>query len=362
MQKTSARLLALLSLLQTRHGRSGSSGRPGSSGWSGSPGWSGEELAERLDVTPRTVRRDIGRLRDLGYPVTTVKGPAGGYRLDAGTRLPPLLFDDDQAVALAVALHTAAEGTAVAEDAARALTALGQVLPSRLRHRIDVLRGTVAAPARDSGTTAPDPRVVWELSRAVHAREQLRFDHTGKPGTEADTPRRVEPHHLATRYGRWYLVAWDLDRADWRIFRVDRIRPRTPTGPRFVPRDLPARSVADFLTGKLRGTDGTTSDWPCRGEAVLGRPAAEVAPFAGDGLVEELGPDRCRLTAGSWSWTALAVALGRFDTTVEHVAPAELRTACARLAARYAAAAKDDGDTRTDSDTETDTDIGAGAD
>ncbi|MDQ0785343.1 YafY family protein [Streptomyces sp. B3I8] len=333
MQKTSSRLLALLSLLQTRRHRSG---------WSdsaGRPDWSGDELAERLAVTPRTVRRDIGRLRELGYPVTTVKGPAGGYRLDAGTRVPPLLFDDDQAVALAVALHTAAEGTAVAEDAARALTVLGQVLPSRLRHRIDVLRGTVAAPARRAGTTAPDPRTVWELSRAVHAREQLRFDHAGEPGTAATTPRRVEPHHLATRHGRWYLVAWDLDRADWRIFRVDRIRPRTPTGPRFVPRELPARNVSDFLTGRLRGTDGTTPDWPCRGEAVLGRPAAEVAPFAGDGLVEELGPDRCRLTTGSWSWTALAAALGRFDTTIEDVGPAELRTACARLATRYAAAA-----------------------
>ncbi|SDE55597.1 MULTISPECIES: helix-turn-helix transcriptional regulator [Streptomyces] len=325
MQKTSARLLALLSLLQTRRDPSG---------------WSGGELAERLAVTPRTVRRDIGRLRELGYPVTTVKGPAGGYRLGAGTRVPPLLFEDDEAVALAVALHTAADGTAVAEDAARALTALGQVLPSRLRHRIELLRGTVAAPAPAPGGAAPDPRVVVELSRAVHAREQLRFDHTGGPGTAAGGPRRVEPHHLATRHGRWYLVAWDLDRADWRIFRVDRVRPRTPTGPRFAPRALPARSVSAFLTGRLRGTDGGTPDWPCRGEAVLGRPAAEVAPFAGDGLVEELGPDRCRLTTGSWSWTALAAALGRFDTTLERVRPPELRAACARLAARYAAAAE----------------------
>ncbi|MEU9556377.1 helix-turn-helix transcriptional regulator [Streptomyces fumanus] len=320
MQKTSSRLLALLSLLQTRRD------------------WSGDDLAERLGVTARTVRRDIGRLRDLGYPVTSVKGPAGGYRLDAGTRLPPLLFDDGQAVALAVALRTAAAGGgAVAEDAARALTTLRQVLPPRLRHRMDLLSVTAVRPPGDRDADRTDPEVLIELSRAVRAREELRLDH--RDGS-TERPRRVQPHHLVTRRGRWYLVAWDLDREDWRIFRADRVRPRTPTGPRFAPRPLPGGEVGGFVTGRLRGGDGTTADWPCRGVVVLGRPAAEVAPFAPDGIVEELGPDRCRLTLGSWSWTGLAAALGRFDTGVEVVGPPALREAFATLAARYADAAR----------------------
>jgi predicted DNA-binding transcriptional regulator YafY len=316
MRKTSSRLLALLSLLQTRRD------------------WSGDDLAERLDVTSRTVRRDIDRLRDLGYPITSVKGPAGGYLLGAGTHLPPLLFDDGQAVALAVALRTATAGPTVAEDAARALATLRQVLPPRLRHRMDQLSVTAVPPP--SGPRV-DTEVLMELSRAVRAREELRFDHLGGSGERL---RRVQPHHLVVRHGRWYLVAWDLDREDWRIFRVDRVRPRTPAGPRFTPRSLPGGSVGDFVTARLRGDDGTATDWACQGVVVLGRPAAEVAPFAQDGIVEELGPDRCRLTLGSWSWTGLAAALGRFDTDIEVVGPPELRDAFARLAARYADAAR----------------------
>ncbi|MGJ5893794.1 WYL domain-containing transcriptional regulator [Streptomyces sp. V2] len=311
MQKTSSRLLALLSLLQTHRD------------------WSGGDLAGRLAVTSRTVRRDIDRLRELGYRISTVKGPGGGYRLEAGAQLPPLLFDDGQAVALAVALQTAAAGTAVAEDAARALATLRQVLPSRLRHRIDLLRVTAVRPPADP----VGPEVLVELSRAIHAREELRLDHT--PGGL----RRVQPHHLVTRGQRWYLVAWDLDRADWRTFRVDRVRPRTPAGPRFTPRELPGGSVAAFVTSRFRGNDGTATAWPCRGEVVLHLPAAEVAPFAEDAIVEELGPRRCRLTAGSWSWTGLAAAVGRFDAEIEVVGPPELAAAFAGLAARYARAA-----------------------
>ncbi|MBO0916022.1 helix-turn-helix transcriptional regulator, partial [Streptomyces laculatispora] len=215
MHKTSARLLALLSLLQTPRD------------------WSGDDLAERLGITSRTVRRDIGRLRELGYPITTVKGPAGGYRLEAGTHLPPMLFDDEQAVALAVALQTAAAGTTVAEDAARALATLSQVMPPRLRHRIDLVHITAVQPPAAAGDTPQvDAQVLMALSRAIHAREELRFDYAPGPSTSADGNRRVQPHHLVTWRHRWYLVAWDLHREDWRIFRVDRIRPRTPTGPR----------------------------------------------------------------------------------------------------------------------------------
>ncbi|WP_399881003.1 helix-turn-helix transcriptional regulator [Streptomyces sp. BBFR51] len=326
MQKTSARLLSLLSLLQARRD------------------WPGALLSQRLDVSPRTLRRDIDRLRELGYPVLAVKGPDGGYRLDAGTQLPPLLFDDEQAVALAVALRTATgTGAGIEDGAARALTTLRQVMPARLRHRIDALHVTpVEGPASRPRPQA-DTGVLMALSAAVHAREVLRFDHA-VPGP-ADTgdgavppPRRVEPHHLVTRGGRWYLVAWDLDREDWRVFRADRITPRTPTGPRFTPRELPGDDVAAFVTGRFRGSDHSP-DWPCRGQVVLGLPASAVFPYAAEGTVEELGPDRCRLTLGSWSWPALAAALCVFDADIEVVGPPALKEAFARLADRCARAA-----------------------
>ncbi|WP_198601503.1 helix-turn-helix transcriptional regulator [Streptomyces sp. MH60] len=326
MQKTSARLLSLLSLLQARRD------------------WPGAVLAERLDVSPRTLRRDVDRLRELGYPVRAVKGPDGGYRLDAGTRLPPLLFDDEQAVALAVALRTAAAtGAGIEDGAARALATLRQVMPARLRHRIDALQVTSVARSAPLPQPQADTGVLMQLSAAVQAREVLRFDHvparptSAAPGA-APPPRRVEPHHLVTRGGRWYLVAWDLDREDWRVFRADRVTPRTPTGPRFTPRDLPGGDVAAFLTGRFRGSDGSP-DWPCRGTAVLHLPASAVSPHAADGTVEELGPDRCRLTTGSWSWPSLAAAFCLFDTDVEVVGPPPLKDAFARLAGRCARAA-----------------------
>nr|WSX25024.1 WYL domain-containing protein [Streptomyces tubercidicus] len=302
--------------------------------------WSGEDLAGRLDITSRTVRRDIDRLRELGYPITTVKGPAGGYRLEAGTNLPPLLFDDGQAIALAVALQTAAAGTAVAEDASRALATLRQVMPPRLRHRIDLLRITAVQPTAARDTLQVDAQVLMDLSRVVHAREELRFDYAPSSSASADNPRRVQPHHLVTWRHHWYLVAWDLHREDWRTFRVDRIRPRTPTGPRFAPRELPGGNVSTFITSRFRGNDGTTTDWPCQGEIILRLPAANVAPFAQDGIVEELGSRHCRLVLGSWSWTGLAAAIGRFDTDIEVIGPPQLATAFGDLAARYAHAAR----------------------
>ncbi|RKT54299.1 helix-turn-helix transcriptional regulator [Saccharothrix australiensis] len=324
MHKTSARLLALLSLLQARRD------------------WPGAELARRLDVSPRTVRRDVDRLRELGYPVAAVKGPDGGYRLDAGAELPPLLFDDEQAVALAIALRIAtSSGAGIEEAAARALHTVRQVMPARLRHRIDTFRATAVERSAPGRAPRVDSGVLTALSAAVHAREVLRFDYAAgsEQGGQAP-PRRVQPHHLVVRGGRWYLVAWDLDRADWRTFRADRITPRTPTGPRFTPRELPGGEVGAFVEGWFRGSDGSagTGDWPCRGEVVLDLPAATVARRAPDGVVEELGPDRCRLVLGSWSWTGLAAAIGRFDADFRVVGPAELADAFARLARRYAAA------------------------
>jgi predicted DNA-binding transcriptional regulator YafY len=177
--------------------------------------------------------------------------------------------------------------------------------------------------------------VLVALGAAVRAREVLRFGYGDADGP----PRRAEPHHLVTRGGRWYLVAWDLDRVDWRTFRVDRVTPRTPTGPRFAPREVPGGDVAAFVEARFRGSTGS-GDRPCRGEVVLGRPAAEVAPFAGDGIVEELGSDRCRLVLGAWSWVGLAATVGRFDADVEVVGPPELRAAFARLSRRFADAAR----------------------
>ncbi|MBP2324965.1 putative DNA-binding transcriptional regulator YafY [Kibdelosporangium banguiense] len=304
MPKTSARLLALLSLLQARRD------------------WPGALLAERLDVSPRTVRRDVDRLRELGYPIMTSKGPDGGYRLDAGTQLPPLLFDDEQAVALAIALQTAAT-PGLEEASARALNTVRQVMPARLRHRIDALQVTTVSRPNPH----VDPQVLVALSAAVHAREVLRFDYNA-----TTPPRRVQPHHIVTWSGRWYLLAWDLDRDDWRTFRVDRITPRIPTGPRFTPREL--ADVGAFVASRFKGSDGF-GDWPCRGEVILDLPASVVAGYTYDGVVEELGPHRCRLILGAWSWPGLAANIGRFDADIEVVAPPELKAAFAHLAHRY---------------------------
>ncbi|MEW2565815.1 WYL domain-containing protein [Streptomyces sp. NPDC047070] len=326
MPKTSARLLSLLSLLQARRD------------------WPGGLLAERLDISPRTVRRDVDRLRELGYPIVAFKGPDGGYRLNAGTELPPLLFDDEQAVALAVALQIATvSGAGIGEASVRALATVRQVMPARLRRRIDTLQ--VTAVERPASRRAPqlDSGVLLTLGATVHACEVLRFDYTPAaamaPASPAP-PRRVEPHHLVTWGGRWYLVAWDLDREDWRTFRADRMTPRVPTGPRFVPRELPGGDVAAFVAARFRGSDGS-GDWPCRGEVILAKPASAVAQHVHDGVVEALGPERCRVTLGSWSWVGLAATIGRFDTDIEVVGPAELKDAFAQLARRYTDAAAD---------------------
>ncbi|HEY4994152.1 MAG TPA: WYL domain-containing protein [Nakamurella sp.] len=318
---TSARLLRLLSLLQARRD------------------WPGEALAERLEVSPRTVRRDVDRLRDLGYPVRATKGPEGGYRLDAGADLPPLLFDDEQAVAVAVALQTATTSVAgIEEGALRALATVRQVMPARLRQRVDALRVTAV---RKDGVERPlvDTEDLISVGSAVRAHEVLRFDYAAPNWTGEQRPwqppRRVEPHHLVTWGGRWYLISFDRDRTDWRTFRVDRMTPRTPTGPRFSPRELPGGDVASYIDAAFRG-----GEWPCRGEFVLHAPAAEIAAWVRrQAVVEQLGPDRCRVLAGSWSWDRLAGWVGMFDVDLEIVGPAELKQAATRLAERYAAAA-----------------------
>ena len=321
---TTSRLLTLLSLLQTRRD------------------WPGAVLAARLEVSDRTVRRDVERLREMGYTIQATMGPDGGYRLDSGAELPPLLFDDDQVVALAVALQAASvTGAGIEEAALRALTTVRQVMPSRLRHRLDALEFTSIAVRPGGGATdSVSPEVLLAVSAATRASEMLRFDYSDGPGadgrsapTEPRPPRRVEPHHLVNSGGRWYLLAWDLDRDDWRVFRADRIEPRARTGSRFTPRDIPGGDVGAYVSARFKGSTRENS-WPCHGTVILHRPASYVLPFAGDGIVEALGGDRCSIEVGSWSWTALAATLNRFDADIDVIGPAELADAFARLAAR----------------------------
>jgi predicted DNA-binding transcriptional regulator YafY len=226
------RLLRLLSLLQGRRE------------------WSGGELAQRLGVTGRTVRRDIDRLRELGYPVTGTTGSGGGYRLATGRNLPPLLLDDDEAVAIAVGLRTAADApvAGIEEAAVRALAKLAQVLPPRLRQRVDsVGRATVGVPRR--GGPPVDAALLGELATACRDREVVVFEYRGRDG--APSSRRVEPYHLVTGYGLWYLIGYDLHREGWRTFRLDRLAELAMVRRRFEPRELPAPSPAAMLSRSL---------------------------------------------------------------------------------------------------------------
>ena len=323
MSGTSGRLLSLLSLLQARRD------------------WPGKLLADRLEVSQRTVRRDVDRLRDLGYPVQATMGPNGGYRLDAGTDLPPLLFDDEQAIALAVALQLAATSGAGISDAAwRALATVRQVMPGRLRRRVDSLH--IVGMPRD-GASQIDTAVLLAVTDATRAHEQLRFDYRPETGGNArdDPPRRVEPQHVLHRGGRWYLLAWDLDRVDWRTFRIDRMAPRTPTGPRFIPREVPGGDVVAYVDARFRGVQDPNAArrWPCQGEVVVHATAAQVAPYLQDGTVEPVGPDRCRLVTGAWSWAGLAASIARLDADIQILGPTELAVAFADLARRAARAA-----------------------
>lgn len=204
-------------------------------------------------------------------------------------------------------------------------------MPSRLRHRVDAIPLTsIASGSGDRQDVSTE--VLLAVAACIRAGEVLRFDY-GSPDDEPAAPRRAEPHHLVTRLGRWYLVAWDLDRAAWRTFRADRIRPRTPDGPRFAPRDLPGGDVATFVLGRFRGNDGSTS-WACQGEAILDLPLAEVQPYVADGIAEALPDGRTRVTLGAWSWSGLVATLLRFDADLEIVGPPELIDALRATAER----------------------------
>ncbi|WP_374776933.1 YafY family transcriptional regulator [Streptomyces sp. NBC_01310] len=316
MLDTSARLLRLLSLLQTPRA------------------WPGSELAERLGVSGRTVRNDIDRLRELGYPVDATRGATGGYRLGAGAAMPPLLLDDEEAVAVTIALRTAATQGAVPgteETSLRALAKLEQVLPSRLSRRVRTVQAyTVAVPA-DRPAPAVSADVLTALVSACRDRERLRFDYLDHAGSP--TRRVVEPYRAVNWGQRWYLVAWDVEREDWRTFRVDRIRPRTPTGPRFTPREPPGGDAAAFVS---RGV--SSAAWRYRARVTVHAPAAAVAERINPavGTVEALDAGTCVLVTGADTVESLAVHLGMLDFDFEVTEPAELVAHLRRLADRYA--------------------------
>lgn len=312
---SSARLLRLLSLLQTPRD------------------WTGTELADRLEVSTRTVRNDIERLRALGYPVHGTRGAVGGYRLEAGAVLPPLLLDDDEAIAVAVGLQSAAGGAigGIEETSLRALAKLEQVLPKRLRRRVNALQAFTALVPRDEREPTVDPKVLTLLAGACRDHERLRFAYQDREG--AATRREAEPYHLVNWGRRWYLLAWDIDRADWRTFRVDRLVPRLPLGQRFVPRPLPDEDVAAYVAR------GVASAWRFRARIVVHAPAEAVAERIGRavGTVEAIDDRTCILEAGANSVETMAVYLGMLDADFSVTEPPELVEHVRRLATRYGA-------------------------
>jgi predicted DNA-binding transcriptional regulator YafY len=311
MLDTSARLLRLLSMLQARRD------------------WTGPALAEKLGVTTRTIRNDVDRLRNLGYPVHATPGVAGGYRLGAGAAMPPLLLDDEEAVAVAVGLRTANTVTGIEETSVRALAKLEQVLPTRLRHRVSALhQATVQVPGQQPRVGA---EVLTALAAVCRDHERLRFDYESHDGGESR--RTVEPHRLAHARGRWYLVAYDVARDDWRTFRVDRMTPKIPTGPRFTPRE-PPEDVATFVARNLG-----TATWRYRATVTVHAPATELVKRLPPGVdVVEATEDGCRVAVGSDTPGMLAVYIGLMDADFEVTEPPELVAELAKLADRYARA------------------------
>ncbi|MFI5568352.1 helix-turn-helix transcriptional regulator [Streptomyces sp. NPDC051740] len=315
---TPARLLQLLSLLQTPRE------------------WPGGELADRLGVSRRTVRRDIDRLRELGYPVQATMGADGGYRLVAGKAMPPLVLDDEEAVAIAVGLRAGAghalEG--VDEASVRALAKLEQVLPGRLRHRVSTLQAaTTPLTSGDGATIAPETLIVMASTVAGH--ERLRFAYRAADGTES---RRVtEPYRLVSTGRRWYLVAYDLDRADWRTFRVDRVSDPFATGARFTPRELPTGSAAEFLRRSMQRAR-ESYEMVVTFAAPAGAVAARLPGWLGP--PEPLDEDSCLLRAtvsDAKDWMAVRLAMLGHEFTVQE--PAELVEAVRELGARMSRAA-----------------------
>ncbi|MDQ0960040.1 putative DNA-binding transcriptional regulator YafY [Streptomyces sp. B4I13] len=311
MLETSARLLRLLSLLQSR------------------PDWPGPELAERLGVTTRTVRRDADRLRELGYPVRSLAGPGGGYQLGVGAALPPLLLDDDEAVAVTVGLRAAASGSVAGfeETSLRALAKLEQVLPSRLKHRVAAMQSAIL-PLTASGP-AVDANLLAVLAAACRGHESVRFGYQGRT-------RRVEPYRLVHTGRRWYLLAFDLERDDWRTFRLDRVDAAPQPGPRFTPRPGPAEDLNAYLTDKL-----SSAPYRCRATILFHCPAEALAEHTSPtaGRLERYDDRSCLFHTGAATLDEIALHIALKGVDFEVLDPPELGDHLRALAARLTRAA-----------------------
>jgi predicted DNA-binding transcriptional regulator YafY len=314
--ETSARLLRLLGLLQTRRD------------------WNGPQLARELGVTTRTIRKDVDRLRALGYPVNAAPGVAGGYQLGAGSSMPPLLLDDDEGVAVAVGLRAAARSGGIAgieEACQRALTKLDAVLPARLHRRITALHDSTLAIAPTG--PAVEANMLTAIAGAIRDRRQLRFEYRSESSGSAR--RRAEPHRLIHTRGRWYLLAWDLGRSDWRTFRADRINPSGHTGPRFAPRADPDEDLVDYVERNLG-----QATWHHRARIRIHAPAdhviARVPPAV---IVEAIDEQTCYANIGSDTPHDLALWVGLIDADFEAGDDPDLAYQLRQLAARYTRAA-----------------------
>ncbi len=319
MAATSVRMLRLLSLLQTHRY------------------WPGAELAARLEVSVRTLRRDVDRLRELGYPVEAQRGVDGGYQLAAGAALPPLVLDDDEAVALALGLQAAAQAgvAGVAESSVSALTKVVQVMPPRLRRRVEALRAMTVAggwgAGWNGGWSGPsvDSGVLTTVAQACRDAVRLRFAYGAADGTRSQ--REVEPARLALLGRRWYLVAYDLGRQDWRSFRLDRLQEPQSTAVRFRPRELPAEDAAAFVRRGLEQLPATREI-----EVVVQAPAAVVERRLGAwSRVEAIDDRSCRMTmhADQFEWPALGLA--RLDADFVVVRPPEFAEYLAKVAETF---------------------------
>lgn len=327
MPATSARALTLLSLLST--------GRPRC----------GAELAQHLQVSERTLRRDVGMLRELGFPVAGTPGPTGHYQLRPGSTLPPLLFDDDQAIAVALALQTApVTVVGVGDGAARALATLRQVMPARLKYHVDALRVTAAPNAWEFAAPPIQQATLAAVGDAVRRNHLLRFDVLDDNGarrspTDSDFrgPVTVQPHHLVVWAGRWYLVSCDPDSTEWAVHRIDRLHLYGPTGQSFTRRTLPAADVAAYVMNRHDRGD-VVAAWPYTGTVTMGLPADLAARWAPAGaVVEPIDDNSCTFTIGAWSWAGVVGILATFGAPLTRVEPAELRSAMAHTASQLAA-------------------------
>ena len=326
---TSARILRLLSLLEAR------------------VEWRGAELADRLGVSARTLRRDIDTLRELGYPVDACKGPGGGYRLGGRGKLPPLVLDDDQAIAIALALQTApATVTGIDDAVTRALTTLRQVMPARLRAATEAFQITSLRNYWEFAAAPVDVDLLRTIGAAIRTTRVLRFDYRapggaipalGEPGFRP--PLEVEPHHLVVWAGRWYLVARDHRHHTWHTYRVDRVAPRAATGASFSAAPLIDEDLTRLVIQNPERGD-TPGQWQYLGSATLGVPVPVVARWApGGSVVAPIDSQRCRLTIGGWSWAGIAGLFITFDADLSDVEPAELRDAMALIGRRLRQAA-----------------------